>query len=197
MWDNDFTELETPILQNVYGGTYAKPFTTHYNALDFDLFLRIAPELFLKRAVTGGFEKIFEIGKCFRNEGMGPAHLQEFTMFEFYWAYTDYERLMVFTEELVNNVIKNVYKNFIVKYGGEEINLKPPYPRKTFSQIIKEHLDVDLSDIDTEKKLENYVKSNKLSKQVKLDDKIGWSAKMDELYKKDDKKKDYKSSFCN
>ena len=75
MWNNGFTEIETPVLQNVYGGTYAKPFTTHYNALDFDLYLRIAPEIFLKRSVVGGFEKIFEIGKCFRNEGMGPAHL--------------------------------------------------------------------------------------------------------------------------
>jgi lysyl-tRNA synthetase, class II len=184
MWGNDFTEVETPILQNVYGGTYAKPFTTHYNALDFNLYLRIAPEIFLKRSVVGGFEKIFEIGKCFRNEGMGPAHLQEFTMFEFYWPYTDYEKLMTFTEKLIKEVVEKVYKNYKVKYGEHEINLKPPYPRKTFRELVKEYLKVELEEIDTVEKLEKFVKKNKLEKQANIDDKIGWSAKMDELYKK-------------
>lgn len=184
MWDNGFTEVETPILQNVYGGTYAKPFTTHYNALDFDLYLRIAPEIFLKRAVVGGFEKIFEIGKCFRNEGMGPAHLQEFTMFEFYWPYTDYEALMDFTEKMIKEVVGKVYKNYKVKHNDHEINLKPPYPRKTFKELVKEYWKVDLEEINTEEKLENFVKKSGLEKEANLKDKIGWSAKMDELYKK-------------
>lgn len=184
MWKNKFTEIETPILQNVYGGTYAKPFMTHYNALDFNLYLRIAPEIFLKRSVVGGFEKIFEIGKCFRNEGMGPAHLQEFTMFEFYWAYSDYEKLMDFTEKLIKEVVERVYGSYNIKYKDYEIDLTPPFPRKKFSEVIKEYLKVDLSDIDTVDKLENFVKINKLDKKVKLADKVGWSAKMDELYKK-------------
>lgn len=184
MWDKGFDEVETPTLQTVYGGTYAKPFTTHYNALDFDLFLRIAPEIFLKRSIVGGFDKIFEIGKCFRNEGMGPAHLQEFTMFEFYWAYTNYEKLMDFTEDLIKETVEKVYKNYKVKYGENEINLKPPYPRKTFKELVKEYLNIELSEIDTVEKIEKYVKDNNLEKVANIQDKIGWSAKMDELYKK-------------
>jgi lysyl-tRNA synthetase, class II len=190
MWQNDFIEVETPILQNVYGGTYAKPFMTHYNVLDFDLYLRIAPEIFLKRIVAGGFEKIFEIGKCFRNEGMGPAHLQEFTMFEFYWPYYDYIKLMDFTELLISQVIENVYKgNFLIKFNGKDIDLRPPYPRIAFSDLIKEHLRIEISDLDTAKKIEEYVKNNNLAQEVHLEEKIGWSAKLDELYKKTIRKK--------
>jgi len=189
MWSNNFTEIETPILQTVYGGTYAKPFITRYNALDFDLFLRIAPEIFLKRSIAGGFEKIFEIGKCFRNEGMGPAHLQEFTMFEFYWPYSDYEKLMDFTEELIREVVSKVYKKFKVKYGDNEINLEPPFPRITFADLVKKYLKVDLCEIDTVEKLEKFVKDNNLEKEMNLKEKVGWSAKMDELYKKTIRKK--------
>ena len=184
MWSNDFTEVETPILQNVYGGTYAKPFTTYYHGLDQDFYLRIAPEMFLKRTVTGGFERIFEIGKCFRNEGMSPAHLQEFTMFEFYWPYVDYNFLMDFTENLVTEVIEKVYKNYVVKYGENEIDFKPPYPRKTFDELLKEHLGIGVSELDTEEKIEKYVLDNNLEKTVHVADKIGWPAKIDELYKK-------------
>lgn len=184
MWSNDFNEVETPVLQNVYGGTYSKPFITHYNALDFDLFLRVAPEIFLKRSIVGGFERIFEIGKVFRNEGMGPSHLQEFTMFEFYWPYSDYEKLMDFTEKLIGEVIDKVYKNYNIKYDGKEINMKPPYPRKTFAGLIKEYLKVDIKDLDTVEKIEEYIKKNKLEKVVNLKGKIGWATSMDELYKK-------------
>lgn len=184
MWAHEFVEVETPILQNVYGGTYAKPFTTYYHGLDQDFYLRIAPEMFLKRTVTGGFERIFEIGKCFRNEGMGPAHLQEFTMFEFYWPYVDYNYLMDFTEKLVSEVVEKVYKNYTIKYGENEINFKPPYPRKTFNDLLKEHLGVGADDLDTEEKVEKFVKDNNLSNKVNLADKIGWPSKIDELYKK-------------
>ncbi len=184
MWENGFTEIETPILQTVYGGTYAKPFMTHYNALDFDLYLRIAPELFLKRAITGGFEKIFEIGKCFRNEGMGPAHLQEFTMFEFYWPYVNYEKLMTFTEELIARVIESVYKKYEIVYKDNKINFKPPFPRKTFKEIIKEYLGVELSEIDNIEKLQKYVQKNNLESKVDLKNKPSWASQMDELYKK-------------
>ncbi len=184
MWSNEFTEVETPILQNVYGGTYAKPFTTYYHGLDQDFYLRIAPEMFLKRTVTGGFERIFEIGKCFRNEGMSPAHLQEFTMFEFYWPYVDYNFLMNFTENLVKEVIDKVYKNYKIKYGENEIDFTPPYPRKTFDELLKEHLGIGADDLNTEEKIEKYVKDNNLKNIVHLDKKVGWPAKIDELYKK-------------
>ena len=184
MWANNFTEVETPILQNVYGGTYAKPFTTYYHGLDQDFYLRIAPEMFLKRTITGGFERIFEIGKCFRNEGMGPAHLQEFTMFEFYWPYVDYNFLMDFTENIVREVIDKVYKNYKVKYGENEIDFTPPYPRKTFDSLLKEYLGVGADDLDTEEKIEKYVKDKKLEDIVHLSEKVGWPSKIDELYKK-------------
>ena len=185
MWKENFNEIETPILQNVYGGTYAKPFTTHYNSLDFDLFLRIAPEIFLKRSVTGGFEKVFEIGKCFRNEGMDPSHLQEFTMFEFYWPYVDYKALMGFTEKLISEIVEKVYDgNYKVNFGGNEIDLKPPYKRITFRELVKEYLKVDFSELDTAEKIGKYVEENNLQNKVNLEGKISWSAKIDELYKK-------------
>lgn len=184
MWDNGFTEVETPILQNVYGGTYARPFTTHYNQLDQDFYLRIAPEMFLKRTIVAGFEKIFEIGKCFRNEGMGPAHLQEFTMFEFYWAYSDYEKLMHFTEDLIKKVIDQVYKNYHITYGENIINFKPPFPRVKFSSLIKQYLDTELEEIDNEDKLRDFVEDRGLSGSVDLEGKNSWAAMMDEVYKK-------------
>ncbi|MBD3300090.1 MAG: lysine--tRNA ligase, partial [Candidatus Moranbacteria bacterium] len=185
MWKNGFTEVETPILQSVYGGTYAKPFVTHYNALDFDLYLRIAPEMFLKRAITGGFERVFEIGKCFRNEGMDPSHLQEFTMFEFYWAYADYNKLMDFTEKLIDEIIKKVYGgSYCVKLGGNKIDLKPPYPRVSFKEIVKKYLKVDLRQIDNQDKLAKFVKDRALQKELDFSGKVGWAAQIDELYKK-------------
>ena len=189
MWEQGFIELETPMLQNVYGGTYAKPFMTHYNALDFDLFLRIAPEIFLKRSITGGFEKIFEIGKCFRNEGMGPAHLQEFTMFEFYHAYADYDKLMDFTEKMICHVIDTAYKNYKITLDGREIDLTPPYARMSFDEVLLKYLGVGIAGLDSEEKIERYVASNGLSDVVNLKDKISWPSKLDELYKKTVRKK--------
>lgn len=190
MWQNGFSEIETPILQNVYGGTYAKPFMTHYNALDFDLYLRIAPEIFLKRATVGGFEKVFEIGKCFRNEGMGPAHLQEFTMFEFYWPYADYNLLMDYTEKMFAEVIEKVYDGkAVVKLGDNEINLKPPYPRIHFRELIKESLGVDFSELDSKEKVVHFVKTQGLEKEVNLEGKASWATMIDELYKKTVRKK--------
>ena len=96
----DFLEVETPILQALPGGALARPFKTHLNALDMDLYLRVAPELYLKRLLVAGFEKVYELGRCFRNEGMGKAHNPDFTILEFYWAYADYEQLMELTEEM-------------------------------------------------------------------------------------------------
>ena len=184
MWQQNFMEVETPVLQTVYGGTYAKPFTTHYNALDFDLYLRIAPEMFLKRLTVGGFEKIFEIGKCFRNEGMGPAHLQEFTMFEFYWAYADYAKLMDFTEQMIEEVIKKNYQTFEVSLGGKTIDLKPPYPREKFGDLFKKYLKVNLAELDTPQKIDQFVKERGLEEKVDFSNKVGWASKLDELFKK-------------
>src|SRR5690606_5361933 len=120
MMDADFLEVETPMLHPIPGGAAAKPFTTHHNALDMDMFLRIAPELYLKRLLVGGFERVFEINRNFRNEGVSPRHNPEFTMMEFYAAYTDYQWLMDFTEELLRTVALETRGSTTLSYQGQE-----------------------------------------------------------------------------
>jgi len=116
-----FIEVETPVLQSIYGGAKAKPFKTHLNALDMDLFLRIAPELYLKELLVGGFEKVFEIGRIFRNEGMDRFHNPEFTSLEFYWAYADYKELMKLCEKMFTFMLKQVFGTLRIKYLGKEL----------------------------------------------------------------------------
>ena len=142
-----FLEVETPILQPIYGGATAKPFKTHLNALDIDLYLRIAPELYLKRLLVGGFEKVFEIGKCFRNEGVDKSHNPDFTMLEFYWAYSDYKELMKFTEKLFETLLKRVCGKTEIEYEGKKINFKSPWPRVEFFELIKKYTKIDLEEI--------------------------------------------------
>jgi len=142
-----FLEVETPILQPIYGGAKAKPFKTHLNALDIDLYLRIAPELYLKRLLIGGFEKVYEIGKCFRNEGVDRAHNPDFTMLEFYWAYADYKDMMKLTEELFSKLLKNLFGSLKIKYEGKEINFKLPWPRIEFSQLLRKYTKINLDEI--------------------------------------------------
>lgn len=145
-----FIEVETPILQPLYGGAKARPFKTHLNALALDLYLRIAPELYLKRLLVGGFEKVYEIGKCFRNEGVDRQHNPDFTMLEFYFAYIDYKELMKFTEKLFENLLKNVFGTLKIKYEGKEIDFKTPWQRIEFSQILRKYAKIDLEEINTE-----------------------------------------------
>lgn len=125
----DFLEVETPVMQPIPGGAAARPFKTYHNALEMELYLRIAPELYLKRLVVGGFERVFEIGKNFRNEGISSLHNPEFTMLEFYQAYSTYEDLMVLTEELFCELAQKVCGGLKIKYQGTEIDLTPPWPR--------------------------------------------------------------------
>ncbi|HMK43217.1 MAG TPA: lysine--tRNA ligase [Dissulfurispiraceae bacterium] len=125
----DFIEVETPMMHQIPGGAAARPFVTHHNALDTDLFLRIAPELYLKRLLVGGYERIFELNKNFRNEGISIKHNPEFTMLEFYMAYKDYRFLMDFTEELFSAVANKVLGTLKVPYGEDVIDLTPPWPR--------------------------------------------------------------------
>jgi len=124
-----FVEVETPILQPQYGGAAARPFTTHHNALDTQLFMRIAPELYLKRLVVGGFDRVYEINKNFRNEGISVQHSPEFTMLEFYWGYATYRDLMDLTEELVAGLAREVCGTTRIQYQGQEIDLTPPWRR--------------------------------------------------------------------
>ncbi len=139
-----FLEVETPILQPIYGGARARPFKTHLNALDLDLYLRISPELYLKRLLVGGFEKVFEIGKCFRNEGVDRFHNPDFTMLEFYWAFADYKQLMKLTEKMLSSVVKKLFKKTKIEYQGKKIDFKTPWPRVEFDALFKrERIDYD------------------------------------------------------
>ncbi len=146
----EFVSVETPILQSIYGGAKAKPFKTHLNALDMDLYLRISPELYLKRLLIGGFEKVYEIGRCFRNEGMDKAHNPDFTMLEFYWAYQDYKGLMKFTEKMFENLLKEIFGKSEIAYQGKKINFKTPWPRIEFSQILRKYTKINLEEIHPE-----------------------------------------------
>jgi lysyl-tRNA synthetase class 2 len=133
-----FVEVETPVLHVIPGGALAKPFVTHHNALDTDLFLRIAPELYLKRLVVGGFEKVFEIARVFRNEGLSPRHNPEFTMLELYEAYADYEDLAVLVEDLVSGLASEICGATTISYQGRELDLTPPWRRATMAELVSE-----------------------------------------------------------
>jgi len=139
-----FVEVETPILQPIYGGARARPFKTHLHALDMDLYLRIAPELYLKRLLVGGFEKVYEIGKCFRNEGMDRQHNPDFTMLEFYWAYADYKDLMKLTERMFSYFLKKIFGKLDITYKGKKIDK---------STKTREELDIKIDDIESMKLL--------------------------------------------
>ena len=139
-----FMEVETPMLQPIPGGTLAEPFSTHHNALNAELFLRIAPELYLKRLLVGGFEKVFEIGKNFRNEGVDKSHNPEFTMLEFYWAYADYEDLMDMAEDLLSKAAETITGSLDVPRGETTISFKTPFKRYSYSELIKERTGIDV-----------------------------------------------------
>ncbi|MFH7880609.1 MAG: lysine--tRNA ligase [Candidatus Aenigmatarchaeota archaeon] len=139
-----FVEIETPILQPIYGGAFAKPFITHHNALDIDLYLRISPELYLKRLIVGGIEKVYEIGKDFRNEGIDTKHNPEFTMMECYWAYADYNDIMKLTEDMIAYIAEKAIGKMEIEFGDYKINLKPPWKRIKMVEAIKEEgIDVE------------------------------------------------------
>lgn len=140
--DQAFVEVETPVFHPVPGGAAAKPFTTHHNALDVELFLRIAPELYLKRLVVGGFERVFEIARVFRNEGLSTRHNPEFTMLEAYAAYWDYGDMMRLTEELVAHLATRLLGTTRLTYAGRDLDLTPPWRRATLTDLVQEHADV-------------------------------------------------------
>ncbi len=149
--ERDFLEVETPMMQPVPGGATARPFITHHNALGMDLYLRIAPELYLKRLVVGGLERVFEINRNFRNEGISPQHNPEFTMLEFYQSYATYEDLMSLVEEMISTVAYKLFGSFKTTYQGQEIDLAPPWERLTVKEAILKYSDADedvLSDYD-------------------------------------------------
>ncbi len=142
-----FLEVETPVLQPMYGGANARPFTTHHNALGQKLFLRIADELYLKRLIIGGYEKVYEIAKDFRNEGMDRSHNPEFTMLEFYWAYADYNDCMTLVEEIIRNAAKKI-GTLSIKWGDADIDLSKKFECKTFYGLLNEEIGLDISLLD-------------------------------------------------
>ncbi len=145
--DRGFLEVETPMMQTIAGGAAARPFITHHNALDMDLFLRIAPELFLKRLLVGGMEKVFEINRNFRNEGLSTRHNPEFTMLELYQAYADYNIMMNITEELISSLVEKYCDSPTVTFGEMTINFKRPWRRATYAELLAEYAGCNIDDI--------------------------------------------------
>ena len=145
-----FIEVETPMMHPIAGGATAKPFETHHNALDMELFLRIAPELYLKRLLVGGFEKVFEINRSFRNEGISIKHNPEFTMMELYQAYADFNDMMDLTEDLISSLTIELHKKNEIEYEGQKINMAKPWRRVTMKDIVKEVSGFDFNSISTD-----------------------------------------------
>jgi lysyl-tRNA synthetase class 2 len=156
-----FLEVETPTLQEIYGGASARPFKTHHHALDYDFFLKISDELYLKRLIIGGFEKVYEIDKDFRNEGIDRLHNPEFTMMECYWAYADYEKMMKLTEELFLFVVKKIKGTTKIKFGEKEIDFKTPWQRLTIKEGLKKIAKIDVDNL-TDKEIEALLKKHHL-----------------------------------
>ncbi|MEK7673501.1 MAG: lysine--tRNA ligase [Patescibacteria group bacterium] len=188
-WSEEFVELETPVLENVSSGAASKPFITHHNALDIDVYLRIAGgELWQKMALVGGFEKTFEVARCFRNEGMDPSHLQEFTMIEHYCAFWDYEDNMKFTERMFEYMLMKLLGKLQVtikdREGNDvEVDFKAPWPRVKFTEIIKQDSGIDVLEFNDD--AEGLLKAIK-AKGIVIDDaeNLGYGNLVDSLYKK-------------
>ncbi len=181
--DENFLEVETPTLQSVYGGASATPFTTHLNALDIDLFLSISPELYLKRLIVGGYDRVFTICKNFRNEGIDREHNPEFTMMEYYAAYKTYEYHMEFTEKLFTKLKKALKTGETIEYYGQKISLKTPFKRITFQKLMLEQTGIDINKESTFDTLAKAIKSKKL-KGVDIAGCKHYGALLDELYKR-------------
>lgn len=190
--ENGFSEIETPILCNTPSGALAKPFKTHHNALDIDVYLRIAPEIYLKEAIIGGYEKIFEVARSFRNEGLDPSHLQDFTMVEHYCAYWDFEMNMDFTEKMLTTLIsklKGSLKFEIMNREGKmiEVDFASPWKRVSFRELLMDDCGIDIDEEDTVEKLRAAING----KNIVIDDmeKLGRGNLIDALYKEVSRKK--------
>ena len=175
--DAGFTEVETPILQQIAGGATARPFITHHNALNIDLYLRIATELYLKRLIVGGFEGVYEIGRNFRNEGMDRSHNPEFTCMELYVAYKDYNWMMTFTEQLLEKICVAVNGSTEVKIGDNVVSFKAPYRRLPILEAIKEKTGYDLEKMSEDEMREVAKKLN-----IEIDDTMGRGKLIDEIF---------------
>lgn len=177
---NKFMEVEMPILENIPGGADAEPFKTHHNTLDIDLYLRISSELHLKRLMVGGFEKIYEIGKEFRNEGMSPQHLQEFTMLEFYWAYADYKKMMDFVENFYKEIIQKTFGTLEIKYKNQVLDFKKPWAKVDYREIVLEKSGIDIDKNPDKKSMQKALKE----KGIEFNKSDGRGRLIDIMYKR-------------
>ena len=183
-----YLEVETPMMHPIPGGANAKPFKTHHNALDKELFLRIAPELYLKRLLVGGFEKVFEINRNFRNEGLSTIHNPEFTMLEFYEAYGTLKKTTLFVQKLVQDSIKAVNDSLTIMYEEKELDLKNDFDVKSLKDLVKDELKVDL---DTEEQIFNAAKNS----GIKIKKDWGWGKVLLELFEEHVEKKLWQPTF--
>jgi lysyl-tRNA synthetase class 2 len=179
--DHGFMEVETPVLQPVYGGAAAKPFVTHHNELEMDMYLRISDELYLKRLIVGGFEKVYEVSRDFRNESVSRFHNPEFTQIEFYWAYVDYEVLMKFTEDLIKHLLMKTRDTLKISFQGTELDFSKPIKRLTFKEAILDKTKIDIDKIKTEEEFKKALEIGNL--KLDLKDVYGLGACFDALYK--------------
>jgi lysyl-tRNA synthetase class 2 len=185
--ENGFEEIETPVLANSASGALAKPFTTHYNALDLDVYLRIAPEIFLKEAIIGGFDRIFEIARVFRNEGMDSSHLQEFTMIEHYSAYWDFEDNMRFTEKMITGIVQKLKGTLMVQiYNKDEelvdVDFSGPWKKVSFRELLLQDCGIDIDMFPTVEGLREEITKKGIA--VADSERLGRGNLIDSLYKK-------------
>lgn len=183
--DRGYIEIETPVLSNKASGASARPFIAHHNALDIDVYLRIAPETYLKRAVVGGFTKVFEFARCFRNEGIDATHLQDFTMVEGYAAYYNYKDNMVLLEDMLKTVIEKVFGTLKITINDKEVDLSKKWESVSFRDLILKYADIDIREVNTKEALLKAIKDKdiKFETEDNIED-LGYGNLVDALYKK-------------
>lgn len=183
--DKDYIEIETPVLINKPSGALARPFKSHHNALDIDVYLRIAPETYLKRAVVGGFNKVFEFARCFRNEGIDATHLQDFTMLEAYCSYYNYEDTMNLIEDMLKRVIEKVFGTLLITIGDKEVDLSKKWETVSFHELILKYVGIDIKEYNTKEKLLKVINDKNIILESETDINVmGFGNLVDLLYKK-------------
>lgn len=183
--NHGYYEVETPILNNKPSGAVARPFKAHHNALDIDVYLRIAPETYMKRSIVAGIPKVYEIARCFRNEGMDSTHLQDFTMIECYQSYFNYRDNMIFIREMLQSIIMKLFGNLDVQIGDKVVDMSGVWPTVTFREVIQKYSGIDIKEYDTKEKLLEKIKEEKieLDSETPIEN-LGYGNLVDYLYKK-------------